>query len=109
MRCLNHALLVSGQSASTFKFPSPLGDEVLKPFAKFCPSLFDNNKISFRPLSGMRCLNHAIAYADSSSTEYEFPSPLGDEVLKPQNITHFDKTISQHMFPSPLGDEVLKP
>ena len=106
---LKPGYIKDGKRGDQPMFPSPLGDEVLKPFAKFCPSLFDNNKISFRPLSGMRCLNHAIAYADSSSTEYEFPSPLGDEVLKPQNITHFDKTISQHMFPSPLGDEVLKP
>ena len=54
---LKPGYIKDGKRGDQPMFPSPFGDEVLKPFAKFCPSLFDNNKISFRPLSGMRCLN----------------------------------------------------
>ena len=41
-------------------------------------------------------------------TKKEFPSPLGDEVLKP--LKDGSVLFSQSDgFPSPLGDEVLKP
>ena len=64
------------------KFPSPLGDEVLKP------------------------LREELGYSRSEFAK--FPSPLGDEVLKPQKDTRTAKKIVAE-FPSPLGDEVLKP
>ena len=60
-------------------FPSPLGDEVLKPW-------------------DFVVLNRQIA---------EFPSPLGDEVLKPRKRRRVRQP--RKLFPSPLGDEVLKP
>ena len=37
------------------KFPSPLGDEVLKPLQRL--HFVSILHIRFRPLSGMRCLN----------------------------------------------------
>ena len=37
-----------------------------------------------------------------------FPSPLGDEVLKPENLKGITESELRE-FPSPLGDEVLKP
>ena len=39
----------------------------------------------------------------------KFPSPLGDEVLKPIWNSIFNKQYMKNPFPSPLGDEVLKP
>ena len=38
----------------------------------------------------------------------KFPSPLGDEVLKPIDAIG-SKGLGAKAFPSPLGDEVLKP
>ena len=38
-----------------------------------------------------------------------FPSPLGDEVLKPVLRLLICMLTILSMFPSPLGDEVLKP
>ena len=80
---LKPGYIKDGKRGDQPMFPSPFGDEVLKPFAKFCPSLFDNNKISFRPLSGMRCLNLDLDFATIPNSHLLFPSPLGDEVLKP--------------------------
>ena len=56
MRCLNR--LKNEKEVMELlglKFPSPLGDEVLKPPAK--GSTNTTSRSSFRPLSGMRCLN----------------------------------------------------
>ena len=62
---------------------------------------------SFRPLSGMRYLNLKTQREREKRAAQMFPSPLGDEVLKP---LYYD-TVQPDMiaFPSPLGDEVLKP
>ena len=104
MRCLNLSTLIAYSVHERIKFPSPLGDEVLKPMIKIIvteykatfPSplgdevlkphtlryLSNGYQKCFRPLSGMRCLNQsaqnlvALVYG-------KFPSPLGDEVLKP--------------------------
>ena len=78
MRCLNPVRTHCPQEELP-KFPSPLGDEVLKPW--------DTNSIDL--------------------IVFEFPSPLGDEVLKPKLETV--KEWQHNEFPSPLGDEVLKP
>ena len=68
------------QNGITVKFPSPLGDEVLKPqyLNRARQQLY-----SFRPLSGMRCLNLGVPAAKVLVQFEKFPSPLGDEVLKP--------------------------
>ena len=66
------------------KFPSPLGDEVLKPLQRL--HFVSILHIRFRPLSGMRCLN-LFDNADGSKKVKMFPSPLGDEVLKPDANT----------------------
>ena len=76
-------------------FPSPLGDEVLKPPQKDQWPWHPWER--FRPLSGMRYLNHAIL--EWCRREYEFPSPLGDEVLKPI-------LIYRHLFPKKVGVSV---
>ena len=64
------------------EFPSPLGDEVLKPRKE---SGKDGSQlyVCFRPLSGMRCLNREGVATLYKVTTKKFPSPLGDEVLKP--------------------------
>ena len=88
------------------KFPSPLGDEVLKPLQRL--HFVSILHIRFRPLSGMRCLN-LFDNADGSKKVKMFPSPLGDEVLKPWYTAIYQAKQTLRKFPSPLGDEVLKP
>ena len=69
-----------------------------------------NYIISFRPLSGMRCLNRLKNEKEVMELlGLKFPSPLGDEVLKPIWNSIFNKQYMKNPFPSPLGDEVLKP
>ena len=41
--------------------------------------------------------------------EQMFPSPLGDEVLKPVSQPGTHRKQNGRTFPSPLGDEALKP
>ena len=71
------------QNGITVKFPSPLGDEVLKPqyLNRARQQLY-----SFRPLSGMRCLNLRPYQVEAVESVFRFPSPLGDEVLKPYQL-----------------------
>ncbi len=48
-------------------------------------------------------------YDDEVMSVLEFPSPLGDEVLKPYGYVEKIEPEIFSEFPSPLGDEVLKP
>ena len=82
MRCLNLLLSTLILILLRLQFPSPLGDEVLKPTVlRYRAAGYDS--CSFRPLSGMRCLNQAATNLIALIFGKGFPSPLGDEVLKP--------------------------
>ena len=56
----------------------------------------------------MRYLNLGAAFIPCIVESIEFPSPLGDEVLKP-TLPVTETRGYGISFPSPLGDEVLKP
>ena len=96
-------------ATGTKGFPSPLGDEVLKPFAKtFCISLMAIR--CFRPLSGMRCLNHhQPKIFDDEETKKSFRPLSGMRYLNQPFFNRLADLIDPTWFPSPLGDEVLKP
>ena len=90
----------------TGEFPSPLGDEVLKPVTSF--RINAPSETGFPSPLGDEVLKPTPRSARSRRQADGFPSPLGDEVLKPLYLDLVE--LSDFVaFPSPLGDEVLKP
>ena len=57
------------------------------------PAKVGTSTASFRPLSGMRYLNLGCSLDDIIGKPVKFPSPLGDEVLKPlvENVSYKDQ------------------
>ena len=57
------------------------------------PAKVGTSTASFRPLSGMRYLNLGCSLHPKSNKLDPFPSPLGDEVLKPlvENVSYKDQ------------------
>ena len=87
-------------------FPSPLGDEVLKP-RRSCKSSERNKGLFPSPLGDEVLKPIMLSAAISVGSQLLFPSPLGDEVLKPSKNCRWTSYLFK--VPSPLGDEVLKP
>ena len=106
MRYLNPESVQACGSVSRLSFPSPLGDEVLKPNGT--PEQQEEQRKSFRPLSGMRYLNLGALRGNGITAQGSFRPLSGMRYLnRGYRRTEQDRFNAE--FPSPLGDEVLKP